>query len=125
MAYKKAQEDKLARIARQENPASAEKRQKKQAAALAEPPPPVPSAAAGNSKVSFKLKYEYEQLPQKIKQLEEDCAAMEKQLSDGEFYRREPDEFYAVSERFTRAKAALDKAETRWLELEEICGGQI
>jgi ATP-binding cassette subfamily F protein uup len=86
--------------------------------------PDLPKSDKAGDKVSFKIKYEWEQLPEKIKKLEDECAAMEEQLADGDFYRREPDEFYAVSERFTRTKAQLEKAELRWLELDEICAGQ-
>lgn len=100
--------------------------------------PPVPSSAPVkekkkepakteepkvSNKISFKIKHEMEKLPAKIKTLEEECAVLEKQLADGDFYRREPDEFFRVSERFTRTKKQLDDAETRWLELDAEYGG--
>ncbi len=75
-----------------------------------------------STKVSFKIKHEYETLPGKIKTLEEECAALEAVLADGDFYRREPDAFFKASEKFTRSRRLLDEAETRWLELDEEYG---
>lgn len=115
MAYKKTQEQKALSAAEKSN-APVKKKTKETAAEK------IPEKSA--DKISYKIKYEWEQLPAKIKKLEDECAAMEKQLADGDFFRRDPDEFYAVSERFTRLKARLDEAELRWLELDEICSQQ-
>jgi ATP-binding cassette subfamily F protein uup len=116
LVYKKARED---RLARQSEPDTAKAKEKPKAVVTEQPAPAPVEKQGGKAKLSFKIKHELEQLPKRIKALEEECAEHEAKLADGDFYRREPQEFYAVSERFTRAKAALEQAETRWLELEE------
>lgn len=90
------------------------KEKKKQPTPEAEKKPP--------SKISFKIKHEMDTLPDRIKTLEEECAALETILADGDFYRRSPDEFYKASEKFTRSKRQLDELETRWLELDAEYG---
>ncbi len=111
--WKKAQEPKDAPA-----PVASPVKEKKKAPPKAEEKKPSP-------KVSFKIKHELETLPDKIKGLEEQCAALEALLADGDFYRRDPDEFFKASEKFTRLKRQLDDAETRWLELDAEYGEAI
>lgn len=107
MAYRAAQ----AAPEEKPEPASAAKESRKEA------PPETPKPSA---KLSYKIKYEMQTLPDKIRQLEEECAALEEKLSDPKLYVRDPDTFNVSSARFTAARAELDAAETRWLELEEM-----
>lgn len=81
--------------------------------------------AKSSGKVSFKIKHELETLPRRIATLEEECAALEAILADGDFYRRSPDDFYKASEKFTRTKRQLDELETRWLELDAEYGDAV
>ncbi len=71
-------------------------------------------------KLSYKLHRELQQLPDKIEKLEADIAQMNEQLSDGEFYSRDPDSFHQVTQRHGRVTERLRQAEERWLELEEM-----
>ncbi len=72
------------------------------------------------SKMSYKLRYELEQLPQKIAALEEEISDIESRLSDATYYTRDPEGFMRESAALEAARTKLDAAEVRWLELEEI-----
>ena len=45
---------------------------------------------------------------------------MEPRLADGDFYNRDPDGFHKLAARLVETKDSLEKAERRWLELEEM-----
>lgn len=85
-----------------------------------------PSAQSDKSKsdppkkLSYKLQYELETLPEKITALEKEIADLTEKLKDGDFYRRDADGFTASSTRLVKAKEELEYAETRWLELSEL-----
>lgn len=81
-------------------------------------PPATP--ARPTAKLSYKLQYELEQLPQRIADLEAEISALEASLSDPNLYSRDPVQFQAGTKRLAAARAALDDAEIRWLELEEM-----
>lgn len=71
-------------------------------------------------KMTYKLKYELEQLPEKIAKLEADIQRLQNKLADPDFYGEDPDKFHAYSVRLPKLKEDLDAAELRWLELEEM-----
>lgn len=71
-------------------------------------------------KLSYKLQYELDHLPQKIKAIEMEINALEDVLSDVELYGRDPVTFQNSSRRLGQAREELEQAETRWLELEEM-----
>ena len=70
-------------------------------------------------KLTYKDKYELEQLPKKIAAHEEEIAALTERLKDPKFYQTDPEEFLRAGRHLERAKKKLDEAETRWLELSE------
>lgn len=110
VAFKKAQ-------AADVLPAEAEYRpQQKKREEPQTPPPPKPS----NVKMTFKLKHELEQLPEKIKKLEKELTALQQAMENPRLYMENPEEFDRVTKRLPRAQKELETAETRWLELEEI-----
>lgn len=74
----------------------------------------------GNQKISYKLRYEHEQLPHKISELEEKIAGLLAQLSDADFYQKSPDEFHRASLELDSAREQLNNYENRWLELEDL-----
>ncbi len=78
------------------------------------------SIAPSAQKLSYKHHRELQQLPDKIEALEADIAEMNKKLSDGEFYKHDPDDFHTVTQRHGRVTERLKQAEERWLELEEM-----
>ena len=70
-------------------------------------------------KLTYKDKYELEQLPKKIAAHEEEIAVLTERLKDPNFYQTDPEEFLRAGRHLERAKKKLDEAETRWLELSE------
>ena len=82
----------------------------------AEPAAAVPASAR---KLSYKETRELAALPDQIAALEEEIAAAERDLSDGAIYAKDPSRAAALAVRLPAARAELDAAETRWLELSE------
>lgn len=68
-------------------------------------------------KMSFKEKREYEQLSDKIAQLEEEKQQLEEELCSGNL---SVDELTEKSKRLPILKEELDELELRWLELAEL-----
>ncbi len=68
-------------------------------------------------KLTFKDKFELEQLPKKIKTLEGKIEELTEKLKDPNFYTSDPEEFLRATRHLETAKKDLDLAETRWLEL--------
>ena len=71
-------------------------------------------------KLSYKLERELSQLPDKIAKVEADIADYKEQLSDGDFYARDPAAFHDMTKALAEAESKLERYETRWLELEEM-----
>ncbi len=70
-------------------------------------------------KLSYREKRELEALPETIAALEREIADAEQTLSDPMVYVRDNARAVALGERLAAARAELDAAETRWLELSE------
>lgn len=70
-------------------------------------------------KLTYKDKYELEQLPKKISGYEKEITELTERLKDPNFYQTDPEEFLRAGRHLERAKKKLDEAETRWLELSE------
>lgn len=87
---------------------------KKEVKVVAETPKAAPK------KLSFKLQHELDTLPEKIEEMETSIGHMTKILQDADFYKRDPDGFIETSRALEKLKADLEKAESRWLELEAI-----
>ncbi len=88
---------------------------KTEAIAPAAPPPARPA-----KKLSYKLEYELKNLPDKIRALEDEIKTLISQLADADLYKNNPGQFALSSKRYDEAKRELERAETRWLELEEM-----
>ncbi len=78
------------------------------------------AAKPDTSRMTYKLQYELDNLPDRIDALERAIMAIEKSLEDPELYTRDATAFNRYTAQLSQAKAELDKAEQRWLELEEI-----
>jgi ATP-binding cassette subfamily F protein uup len=91
-------------------------------AAKSAPPPTAEPAKAvpAKRKLSYKEQRELESLPAKIESLEKEIAEIESALGDPSIYSKDPSRAAALADRLEPAKAELDEAETRWLELSEI-----
>jgi ATP-binding cassette subfamily F protein uup len=94
--------------------------------ARADAPPPKPAAkpAAASrppsprNRLSYNEARELEQLPGRIDTLTAEIARLETELSDPALYSRDPARFQKTAARADAARAELDNAEERWLELE-------
>ena len=73
-----------------------------------------------NKKLTYKLEFELNSLPSKIKNLENDINDLNEKLSDPNLYLNEPDLFFEVTKKLEKSKEDLEYFENRWLELEEI-----
>ena len=71
-------------------------------------------------KLSYRELRELESLPARMEALETEIAEIESALGDPSIYSKDPARAAALAERLEPAKAELDDAETRWLELSEI-----
>jgi ATP-binding cassette subfamily F protein uup len=69
---------------------------------------------------TYNEKREYENLPAKMDQLMRDISDAETRLEDPTYYNNHPQEFMKVTEKLTQQKEELTRAETRWLELDEL-----
>ena len=98
-------------------------RERRAAAAARNAPPQTAEPAKAVSvkrKLSYKEQRELESLPAKIESLETEIAEIESALGDPSIYSKDPSRAAAFADRLEPAKAELDEAETRWLELSEI-----
>ena len=73
-----------------------------------------------NKKLTYKLEFELNSLPSKIKNLENDINDFNAKLSDPNLYLNEPDIFFEITKKLEKSKKDLEYFENRWLELEEI-----
>lgn len=109
----------------------AEKREAASAASEARSASPADSGASptsgktstpGPKKLGFNEKYELEQLPGRIEELEADLAELHSRMSEPDFYTRDADAIKAVMERVSAFEAEIEAAVERWAELEERQG---
>ena len=103
--------------------AEASRAMAKMLAAAGQPAEQAPSApqppASRPKKLSYKEQRELDALPDRIAALEKEIAEIEAAFSDPAFYVRDPAGAAAANARLEPARAELDAAETRWLELSE------
>lgn len=81
---------------------------------------PASSAMKKGAKMTYIQLYELEHLPEKIKILEKEISFLENRLSDNTLYANDAQLFDRLTRELSEAKENLQKAEDRWLELEEI-----
>ena len=73
-----------------------------------------------SKKLTYKLQYELDSLPEKIKKIEKDIQTFSAKLADPDFYNNDPEGFLKITQELERSKTNLEDCETRWLELEEL-----
>ena len=78
------------------------------------------SNISNKKKITFKLKFELDNLPQEIDQIKEDLKALDKILSNPNLFREDQDKFIETSEKIGALQLLLEEKEDRWLELLEI-----
>lgn len=100
-----------------EKAVKAEKAERAEKAAPPSTPPPQPSQAP--RKLNNRETRELEALPGKMEALEAEIAEIESALADPSIYAKDNARAVALTARLPVARAELDAAETRWLELSE------
>jgi ATP-binding cassette subfamily F protein uup len=73
------------------------------------------------NKISYKYKFELENLPARIKQIEADISKLEEISSADDFYNQEHDKVADILEKLGQKTTELEMLELRWLELDELC----
>lgn len=89
---------------------------------------PAPAAAKAAStakpqKMSYKVKLEYEALPEKIEQLEQAQARLQETTADPDFYTSDPASVEKTLSELARTETELEALLERWMELEEQASG--
>ena len=100
-----------------EKAVQAEKAERAEKAAQPSTPPPQPPQAP--RKLNNRETRELEALPGKMETLEAEIAEIESTLADPSIYAKDNARAVALTARLPVARAELDAAETRWLELSE------
>ena len=100
-----------------EKAVKAEKAERAEKAAPPSTPPPQPPQAP--RKLNTRETRELEALPGKMEALEAEIAEIESALADPSIYAKDNARAVALTARLPVARAELDAAETRWLELSE------
>lgn len=100
-----------------EKTVKAEKAERAEKAAPPSTPPPQPPQAP--RKLNNRETRELEALPGKMEALEAEIAEIESALADPSIYAKDNARAVALTARLPVARAELDAAETRWLELSE------
>jgi ABC transport system ATP-binding/permease protein len=75
---------------------------------------------SGNKKLSYKLQKEFDELPQKIEQLENTLAALETETTAADFYQQSKAVIDKKLHELTQAQKLLDSCFERWAELEDM-----
>jgi len=83
-------------------------------------PTPVAKPAAKTNKLSYKLKLELEQLPNKMEQLEADVEAQQNVVGDPDFFKQDSDITTKALNHLAQLESDLEAAFERWEELEEL-----
>jgi ATP-binding cassette subfamily F protein uup len=78
---------------------------------------------AAKRKLSFNEKRALETLPARIDALKREIAALESRLGDVDLHAREPAAFDRATRAYANQRAALERAEDEWLELEILREG--
>ena len=71
-------------------------------------------------KLSFKFKFELENVPQEIKIIQEDISSLKNELKDTNLYISNNDRFEEVTKKLSILEKDLENKENRWLELLEM-----
>ncbi|WP_435954356.1 ABC transporter ATP-binding protein [Dryocola sp. BD626] len=77
----------------------------------------------GNSKLSYNLQRELEQLPQRLEELEAQLEALQAKVGDAEFFNQPHDATQKVLSELAAAEKALEDAFERWEYLESLKNG--
>ena len=73
-----------------------------------------------NDKLSFKFKFELENIPNEIVEIEEEISLIKNELKDNNLYISNPNRFEEITNKLIILEQEYEKKEARWLELLEM-----
>ena len=73
-----------------------------------------------NDKLSFKFKFELENIPNEIAEIEEEISLIKNELKDNNLYINDPVRFEEITNKLIILEQEYEKKEARWLELLEM-----
>ena len=73
-----------------------------------------------NDKLSFKFKFELENIPDEIAEIEEEISLIKNELKDNNLYISNPNRFEEITNKLIILEQEYEKKEARWLELLEM-----
>ena len=73
-----------------------------------------------NDKLSFKFKFELENIPNEIAEIEEEISLIKNELKDNNLYINDPERFEEITNKLIILEQEYEKKEARWLELLEM-----
>ena len=73
-----------------------------------------------NDKLSFKFKFELENIPNEIEEIEEEISLIKNELKDNNLYINDPVRFEEITNKLIILEQEYEKKEARWLELLEM-----
>lgn len=73
-----------------------------------------------NDKLSFKFKFELENIPNEIEKKEKEISLIKNELKDNNLYISNPDRFEEITKKLNTLEKEFDEKEQRWLELLEM-----
>lgn len=99
---------------------SAPKKNKEKKSQIDNKAAPIETQPKSVVKLSYKYERELKQLPDKIEKIEIQINTLSDQLSDADFYQRDPNGFHEVTKELADLQTKLERYENRWIELEEM-----
>ena len=73
-----------------------------------------------NDKLSFKFKFELENIPNEIEKKEKEISLIKNELKDNNLYISNPDRFGEITEKLNKFEKEFEEKEQRWLDLLEM-----
>ena len=86
------------------------------------PSKPKPRPGTSATRLSFKEKREWEELPGRIEALEETLGRLHERMAAPEFFKEDPEEIRRATEEAQRLPREIEELFTRWAELDERSG---
>ena len=73
-----------------------------------------------NDKLSFKFKFELENIPNEIEKKEKEISLIKNELKDNNLYISNPDRFEEITKKLNILEKEFEEKEQRWLDLLEM-----
>ena len=73
-----------------------------------------------NNKLSFKFKFELENIPNEIEKKEKEISLIKNELKDNNLYISNPDRFEEITKKLNILEKEFEEKEQRWLDLLEM-----